>query len=142
VRKLLALLLLILCFALAGAQTAKKQDEGFMGWVQGAWKTVQEKGKAGADQIAKQIPKKFQEVKSAVADVNKKVHDKIDSMNLQQKKDMLVELWRIRKSVDIMMLLKPEVLHTVTGLDTTGLKSLITTVTNLQSMVQKRIDAR
>ena len=142
-KRILPLLVLMVCFGLAFGQDTKKptaqQESGFMGWVHDAWNTVQKEGKPAAERIAKQWPKRFQDIKTTVGSLNKKAHDTIDSMNLEQKKQMLLELWRVRKSLDLLTLLNPDVLHAVTGLDTTGLKSLEEQATNLTTFVSKKV---
>lgn len=113
-----------------------------MGWVSGAWKTVQEQGKPAAERVVRQFPKRFQEVRGTVASMSKKVHDSIESMDLEQKRTLLTELWRVRKSLDLMTLLNPDVLQALTGLDTSGLKSLIAQATHLSETVTSRIHGK
>ena len=110
-----------------------------MTWVQGAWKTVQEQGKPAAEKIVRQWPKRFQAVKQQVADLSKQTHEKLVAMDLEQKKNLALELWRVRKSLDLMTLLRPDVLQSLTGLDTSGLAVLENQVQKLISTVQGQI---
>jgi hypothetical protein len=112
-----------------------------MSWVHNAWKTVQEQGRPAAERIVRQWPKRFQAVKQQVADLSKTVHEKISAMDLEQKKNLIVELWRVRKSLDLMTLLQPELLHSLTGLDTVGLASLENQVQRLTAAVRAQIPA-
>lgn len=134
---------LILLFLVLGAgcfaQKAGDQDSGFMGWVHDAWKTVQEKGRPAAEQFVRQWPKRFQSVKKEVADLTKTVHDKVAAMDLEQKKNVALELWRVRKSLDLMALLDPSVLHSLTGLDTATVASMESQVQHLIAVVQAEI---
>jgi len=110
-----------------------------MGWVHNAWKTVQEEGRPAAERLVKQFPKRFQDMKTTVAGLNKRAHDSIDAMDLEQKKNLLIEIWRVRKSLDLMTLLKPEVLQSLTGMDTSGLKALESQATKLSDFVTQKI---
>jgi len=143
VNRLAILLLLVVGFTTAFAQSGQKQppakDSGFMGWVHSAWKTVQEEGRPAAERLVQQWPKRFQDVKTSLAGLNKKAHDSIAAMNLEQKKNLLVELWRVRKSLDMMTLMKPEVLQSLTGIDTSGLKALEVQATKLTDFVSQKI---
>ena len=145
-KRALPIFVLLLCFGLVFGQSGKKlperQESGFMGWVHDAWKTVQEEGRPAAERIVKEWPKRFQDIKATVGELNKKAHDKVDAMNLEQKKQMLLELWRVRKSLDLLTLLKPDVLHSVTGLDTSGLKALEDQAASLTSVVSAKIHNR
>jgi hypothetical protein len=118
---------------------SRAQDDGFMGWVHNAWKTVQEEGRPAAERLVKQFPKRFQDMKTTVAGLNKRAHDSIDAMDLEQKKNLLIEIWRVRKSLDLMTLLKPEVLQSLTGMDTSGLKALESQATKLSDFVTQKI---
>jgi hypothetical protein len=112
-----------------------------MSWVSGAWKTVQEKGRPAAEGFVRQWPKRFQAVKKEVADLNKTVHDKVASMDLEGKKNVALELWRVRKSLDLMALLDPNVLHSLTGLDTAAVSSMEKQVASMITVVQAQIKA-
>ena len=142
--------LFCLCFSVGFAQSSGpsikaskpvEQESGFMSWVHDAWKTVQDQGKPAAERIVKQFPKRFKAIKQQVADLSKTVHDKVLAMDLEQKKNLVIELWRVRKSIDLLTLLQPEVLHSLTGLDTAGLATLENTVLRLTSVVQAEISA-
>ncbi len=140
--KLWVLVLLVLASASGFAQNpapAKPQQNAFMSWVHDAWKTVQDQGRPAAARIVKQWPQRFRAVKQTVADLTKTVHDRIAAMDLEQKRQVALELWRVRKSLDLMTLLEPDVLHSLTGLDTTGLASLEKQVGSLSAVVQGQI---
>lgn len=138
-KKLAVFLLIIGCWAIGFAQKSPQQDNGFMNWVQGAWKTVQEKGRPAAEQFVRQWPKRFQSVKKEVADLGKTVHDKVAAMDLEQKKNVALELWRVRKSLDMMALLDPSVLHSLTGLDVAAVESMEKQVQSMIGVVQAQI---
>jgi hypothetical protein len=144
----LALFLALCCFTsfaqtsgAPGTQKQAQQESGFMSWVHDAWKTVQEQGRPAAERLVRQWPKRFQSVKQQVADLSKTVRDKVVAMDLEQKRNLVVELWRVRKSLDLMTLLQPELLHSLTGLDTSALASLETQVQRMTSVVQAQINA-
>jgi len=149
-RKLVLVLLFALCCSFGFAQSAgdgtktqkPAQQTSFMEWVNGAWKKVQEQGRPAAEKIVRQWPKRFQAVKQEVADLSKTVRDKVVAMDLEQKKNLVIELWRVRKSLDLLTLLQPDVLHSLTGLDTSGLASLETQVQRMIAVVQPLTTAK
>lgn len=138
---LLVLVFTLSCCALAQQKpgAAKQEDNSFMSWVHDAWKTVQDQGKPAAERLVRQFPKRFQGMKQQVAALSKRVHDKIADLDLEQKRAIVVELWRMRKSLDLLTLLRPEVLQSLTGLDTSGLASLEEQVKGLMSVVQTQM---
>ena len=113
-----------------------------MSWVHDAWKTVQDQGKPAAERFVRQWPKRFQDVKKQVGELSKRTHDRVTEMDLEQKKNLAIELWRMRKSLDLLTLLSPEVLHSLTGLDTTGLGALESQIKNMIAVVQSQIDVK
>lgn len=132
------------CWAQAGPAMGAKspqQENGFMSWVHGAWKTVQEQGRPAVERMAKEWPQRFRAIKQQVADLTKTIHERITAMDLAQKRDMALELWRVRRSLDMMTLLKPDVLHSLTGLDTAGLTSLETQVQKMSDFVHSQMKA-
>ena len=141
----LAVFLILFCAASGFAQsqgTKSTQDTTFMSWVHDAWKTVQEQGRPAAEKLVRQWPKRFQGLKQQVADLSKRAHDKVLEMDLEQKKNLITELWRMRKSLDLLTLLQPEVLHSLTGMDTTALANLEVQVKNITAIVQSQIDPK
>jgi len=137
----LFLMLMVCVFALGQSSSTnnKQEDTGFMGWVHNAWKTVQEQGRPAAENLVKQFPKRFQNMKESVATLSKRAHTTIATMDLEQKRLLLLELWRLRKSLDLLTLLRPEVLQQVTGMDTSVLKSLEIEATHLTDFVTQKI---
>ena len=122
------------------AQTNPKPEErGLMGWVHSAWKTVQKEGKPAAEKLAKEFPQRFRNVKSTMDGLSKKVRDTIDAMNLEQKRATLEQIWRVRKSLDMMALLSPEMLQELTGLDTSTLRSMEDQAVKMTDMVTLKI---
>jgi len=145
-KKVFLVLIILATAVLSLAQTSPAakpaQDSGFMSWVHDAWKTVQEQGRPAAEQLVKEFPKRFQDVKKQVGDLSKRTREKIIAMDLEQKKNLAIELWRMRKSLDLLTLLRPEVLQSLTGLDTSGLAALETQVQNMIAIVQAQIAPR
>ncbi|MDR3690219.1 MAG: hypothetical protein P4L46_12620 [Fimbriimonas sp.] len=136
--------MLVLCGVLnacgqSAPKPAIKDDGSFMGWVHSAWEKVQREGRPAAEKVVRQWPKRFQDVKSTCTELNKRARTTIDRMDLEQKKNMLVEIWRVRKSLDLMTLLKPEVLQSLTGMDTSGLKTLEDQATSLCDFVTQKV---
>lgn len=142
--RLLALILGLLIAASASAQgpgwptiDQKTMDQG-AGMLRQAWKQVQEKGPAAAEQVIRQAPQQFKEIRvqtdRAVAQVNRWAKEK----RLDERKNLALELWRIRGSLDLMALLESDILHEITGIDHKTLKNLRVQIEKAQAMLRMR----
>ena len=144
--KRLALFLLLLACLIgtcpAAQATKGSTDTGFMSWVHDAWKTVEQQGKPAAEKLVRQWPKRFKSIKQQAIELCKRAHDKVAQLDLEQKKNLIVELWRMRKSLDLLTLVQPDVLQSLTGLDTSGLAALETQVSTTTETLQAQIDPK
>lgn len=126
-------LMLAVAAPLALAQSkppAQEQSAGqqALGWLQQQWKRVEDSGRPMAERIVREFPARFKDmeaqVANATASVAKYSQNFSDDHHLDQKKTLLLELWRVRGSLNLLSLLSPEMLHQLTGMDTKTLQSL------------------
>lgn len=105
----------------AAAQTwsdrAASAEQASLAWLHHAWNVVQQEGAPAAERVIQEAPKKFKAVRKNLEGLSKKVAQFADGHHLQEKKALLLEFWRIRDSVNIMALLNPDTLETLTGID-------------------------
>ncbi len=69
-----------------------------------------------AEALVRAAPKRFSGVKDAATTLATKIGRGVGS-SLQEKRNLVVALWRLRGSLDVLALLDPHTLETLTGLD-------------------------
>lgn len=111
---------------LTGApQKSASPVETGMSWLRSAWTKVQKEGKAAAEQVVKETPEAFKALPKKVTAMTDRATKLYKSMDLEDKKAFVVELWRVRQSLNLMALLDPDVLQQLTGIDAKVLKTAI-----------------
>lgn len=90
-------------------------------------------GRAYAEGLVRKMPKTFAAVKNEVTGLSKRVAKSETLRDLDQKRAYVAELWRLRASLDLMALLEPGTLETITGIDARLFQSLRA---NLASVAQ------
>lgn len=121
--------------AFAGAQQSPlEQGSAFF---QNAWKRVQAEGPAAAEKLIRSTPERFRRVKGQVGDLTKDVQVWARDRKLEEKKNLALELWRVRGSLDLMALLNPDILEQLTGIDGKTLRSLRSQVEKAQGLLAR-----
>ncbi len=120
---------------LATAQSPLEQGQAFF---QSAWKRVQAEGPAAAERIVRAAPERFRKVKGRVAELQRMTREWADEKRLDERKNLAIELWRIRGSLDLMALLNPEVMESLTGVDAKTLRQLRAQVDRAQATLGKK----
>jgi len=88
-----------------------------------AWKKTVDAGRPLAMQIAKETPERFRIAKNQAMLLVRKAEQFANSGDLQHKKELAAELWRVRGSLDLMALLDPQTLK-MFGIDVPDLTKL------------------
>lgn len=88
-----------------------------------AWKKTVEAGRPLAMQIAKETPERFRVAKNQALSLVRQAEKLANSSDLQHKKELAAELWRVRGSLDLMALLDPQTLK-MFGIDLPDLNKL------------------
>ena len=83
-----------------------------------------------AEVLIRTAPNHFAGLKATANDLATKI-GKGMSASLTEKKNLALQLWRLRGSLDVMALLDPHTLETLTGIDAKTLTGLQRTATNL-----------
>ncbi|MGV3614866.1 MAG: hypothetical protein ACO1SV_05985 [Fimbriimonas sp.] len=117
----------------ASAQTPLEQGTSFF---QNAWKRVQSEGPAAAERLVRATPERFKKVKARVGELSKLTADWADEKRLEERKNLVMELWRVRGSLDLMSLLNPDVLEQLTGIDGKTLRHLRAQTEKAQAMLR------
>lgn len=134
-RSSLRLLSLALIGALAAhgwSQTPWEQGTAF---VNKAWQKVQSQGASAAESAVRQAPARFRDVKRQVQSVSKQVQRMAKSARLEEKKNLALQLWEIRGSLDLMALLNPDTLEALTGIDAPLLRKLRNETARLEALM-------
>jgi hypothetical protein len=121
--------------AFAGAQTPLEQGQSFF---QNAWKRVQSEGPAAAERLVRAAPERFKKVKGRVGELTKLTQQWTEERKLEEKKNLALELWRVRGSLDLMSLLNPDVLEQLTGIDGKTLRNLRAQTEKAQALLQRK----
>jgi hypothetical protein len=93
-------------------------------WLQTQWQRVQNEGRPAAERIVREFPARFKDMKGQVARLSKLAGQFSDTHHLEEKKTLLLELWRVRGSLNLLALLSPDMLHLLTGLDMKTLNAM------------------
>jgi hypothetical protein len=76
-------------------------------------------------------------MKGQVTRVTKMAGQFSSDHKLEEKKTLLLELWRVRGSLNLLALLSPDMLHQLTGLDMKTLNAMQTQVNSARARVSK-----
>ena len=110
--------------ALGGAAQAQLPSwDGVVATAKGAWKKTVEAGKPLAERIARETPGRFRLAKKQAMALVARAEKYAKSGDLEQKRALAVELWRVRGSLDLMAMLNPQTLRTL-GIDVPDLTRL------------------
>lgn len=122
-----ALFIVLLGLTTLGAAQQSPLDRA-TSWLSTQWTRVQKEGRPAAERAVRQFPTRFKDLKSQVARLSTVAGQFSDAHHLEERKAFLLELWRVRGSLNLLALCSPEVIHQVTGLD-------MKTLTALQSQI-------
>ena len=117
-----------LILATAAASSAQLPSwDGIVASAKGAWKKTVEAGRPLAQRIAKEAPERFRLSRKQAEALVQQAEKYATSGDLQHKKELAAELWRVRGSLDLMSLLDPATLRML-GIDVPDLAKLRTDV--------------
>jgi Skp family chaperone for outer membrane proteins len=106
-------------------------------WFQKTWKQVEKQGRPAAERIVRQAPAQFKAVQANLAGLTEKVAAVAQPKDLDQKKALLLEFWRLRHCVSIMSMLTPANLEMLTGIDQKELAAMQTELGRIQKLLQR-----
>ena len=81
-----------------------------------AWKRTVEAGRPLAERVAREAPQRFRLAQRQAMGLVAQAQRYATSGDVEKKKELAVELWRVRGSLDLMALLDPQTLKTL-GID-------------------------
>lgn len=105
-------------------------------WLKNAWSTVQQQGKAAADRIVRESPERFKEIKKTAVRVCDDCSKKIAGLDLESRKRLILQLWQVRGSVNLLSLTNPNTLAII-GLDPDDVIALNRRVSGVWTNVAK-----
>jgi hypothetical protein len=92
-------------------------------WLQNAWVSAQKQGRPAAEAVIREFPERFRAMPKRAAELQKRYGKTLASLKLEEKKSMLLELWRIRQGLNLMALIDSGLLEQLTGIDSKLLRS-------------------
>lgn len=113
---------LILTSAAASSAQMPTWD-GIVTSAKGAWKRTVEAGRPLAQRIAKEAPQRFRLARKQAEALVQRAEKYATSGDVQHKRALAAELWRVRGSLDLMSLLDPATLRML-GIDMPDLAKL------------------
>lgn len=112
------------CLIFASVASAQLPTwDGMVASAKQTWKQAVEAGRPLAQRIAKEAPERFQLAKKQAMSLVKQAQKYANSTDVQHKKAIAAELWRVRGSLDLMALLDPATLK-MFGIDVPDLTKL------------------
>lgn len=112
------------CLVVATAASAQLPTwDGMVASAKQTWKQAVDAGRPLAMRIAKEAPERFQLAKKQAMSLVKQAQKYANSGDLQHKKEIAAELWRVRGSLDLMAMLDPATLK-MFGIDVPDLNKL------------------
>lgn len=115
-------ILLVMC---STGKAQQNQAEQAWGFVRSSWASVQKEGRAASDRIVKAFPDRFKGVPEDARKFIGRWEKQVSSLNLEDRKRLALELWRIRGSLNLLSLASPTTLRMI-GIDVGPLEKLST----------------
>ena len=114
----------LLCLVVASSASAQLPTwDNVVASAKMAWKKTIDAGRPLAQQIARETPERFRIAKNQALALVRQAEKFASSTDLQHKKEIAAELWRVRGSLDLMALLDPQTLK-MFGIDVPDLNKL------------------
>ncbi len=115
---------ILILFAMVHMANAQQSlAEQAWGFVKSSWATVQKEGRIAADRMVKEFPDKFKGVPDDAKRFIQRWDKQIASLNLEDRKRLALELWRIRGSLNLLSLASPTTLRMI-GVDVSPLEKI------------------
>ncbi len=129
----------IAAMLVAGAASAQSQNmaEQAWGFVKSSWATAQKEGKVAADRFIRQFPEKFKDVPKDAKNFMVRWEKQIAALDLEDRKRLALELWRIRGSLNLLALASPSTLRMI-GIDSGPMQDLATGFTKMSEGLIKK----
>ncbi len=133
--RFLAAFAVILTFVSSSLAQESVVDTG-VGWLKSAWTRAKKEGRPAAERAIRQFPERFKDVPKQVTTMRKQLDRRVKDLKLDERKELLTELWRIRHCLNLMALLDSGVLEQLTGIDNKTLRAAVDQANTLQVRLQ------
>jgi hypothetical protein len=134
--KRLGLSILVLAASL-GAHAQQNWAEQAWGFVKFGWEAAQKEGRSAADRVIKQFPDRFKNVPQDARKFMVRWEKQIAALNLEDRKRLALELWRIRGSLNLLSLASPATLRMI-GVDVAPLEKVSVEFTKMSEGLIKK----
>jgi hypothetical protein len=101
------------------------------------WDRIQKEGKPLAERLLKAAPEYYKGTQRMVNDFTKRVEKADFGKTVTQKKEFILELWRLRSAINIMSLTDPAVLEQLTGVKPELFKKMLKNFEQTEAKAKK-----
>ena len=118
--KWVLMVLFVFCAVFAQAQSASSPQsrwQSALKSIKAGWSRVIQEGRPAAERLVKLAPEKYKDIKIQIGHFTEKLAKTPEVKAFQDKKDLVLELWRIRASLDLLALLDSDNLKAITGME-------------------------
>lgn len=130
-------MVLVATAASASAQSSPSAGQQALGWLQTQWTRVQKEGRPAAERVVRQFPGRFRDIKAQVVRMTEVAGQMAEPQRFAEKRELLMELWRVRGSLNLLALCSPDLIHQITGLDTSDVASLEAQLSRARDRISK-----
>lgn len=131
----------MMAIGLTGSQQSQGPVDTGMHWLRSAWAKVKAEGQPAAEAVVREGSAKFRAIPAQFDAMATKAAKTYKDMRLEDKKAFILELWRVRQSLNVMVLLDPDVLHEITGIDAKVLRNTIDRANKLYAKLTTALPA-
>jgi hypothetical protein len=98
--------------------------EASLTWFRNAWTSVRRDGPVAAEKLVRDFPERFKDLPKQAAELQQRASRLSSGLQLEERRTLLMELWRVRHAINVMALLEPRLLEHLTGVDPETLRAM------------------
>ena len=100
-------------------------------------KQIETKGKPMAEMLVKKTPEYYKSIQQSLNEVANKIQKGDYGRTLKEKKEFVLEIWKMRGAINVMALLEPDVLQKLTGVSPERFKIMKVTLNTVENRLRK-----
>jgi hypothetical protein len=100
-------------------------------------KQIETKGKPMAEMLVKKTPEYYKSIQQSLNEVANKIQKGDYGRTLKEKKEFVLEIWKMRGAINVMALLEPDVLQKLTGVSPERFKIMKVTLNTVENRLSK-----
>ena len=100
-------------------------------------KQIETKGKPMAEMLVKKTPEYYKSIQQSLNEVANKIQKGDYGRTIKEKKEFVLEIWKMRGAINVMALLEPDVLQKLTGVSPERFKIMKVTLNTVENRLSK-----